>query len=274
MQKPAGLHHPLPEDTYLNPTDGLIYCKKCNTPREGEYDLMGYTRKHGLLCRCQREQRNRDDETRRLRDHKELVERLSLTGFQDKYLRGCTFENGKELGNPKMDVALSYVKHWEELIHSDTNGLLIWGSVGNGKTFLAACIANALIEREVPVRMVSCPYMLNEIRGKYPGDRNIYISGLDAFSLLILDDLGSENGSEANLELLYQIIDSRYRSKKPLILTTNLTLDELKEPTDLIHRRTYSRILEMCVSTFVDGPNIREQSLPAKMKRVKDLLRS
>ena len=51
-----------------------------------------------------------------------------------------------------------------------------------------------------------------------------------ATPLLILDDFGMERGTEYGLEQVYSVIDSRYRSGKPLIVTTNLTLDDLPEP--------------------------------------------
>ena len=62
--------------------------------------------------------------------------------------------------------------------------------------------------------------------------RNEYISRLCSFPLLIIDDFGMERGTEYGLEQVYNVIDSRYRSNKPLIVTTNLTLHELQHPPD------------------------------------------
>ena len=53
------------------------------------------------------------------------------------------------------------------------------------------------------------------------------------------------------------MIDSRYRSKKPLIVTTNLTLEELNKPTDMAHSRIYDRILEICAPILFGGENLR-----------------
>ena len=64
--------------------------------------------------------------------------------------------------------------------------------------------------------------------------------------LLIIDDFGMERGTEYGLEQVYNVIDSRYRSGKPLIVTTNLTLDSLQNPQDTAHARIYDRLLEMC----------------------------
>lgn len=51
--------------------------------------------------------------------------------------------------------------------------------------------------------------------------------------LLIIDDLGAERGTDYSLERVYDIIDSRYRSNKPIILTTNLTMEQMKNCEDI-----------------------------------------
>jgi DNA replication protein DnaC len=76
------------------------------------------------------------------------------------------------------------------------------------------------------------------LTGMYSDDRNRFIESFNQYSLLIIDDLGIERNSEFALEQVFNIIDSRYRSRKPLIVTTNLTLDELENPKDLAHRKT------------------------------------
>ena len=53
--------------------------------------------------------------------------------------------------------------------------------------------------------------------------------------LLIIDDLGVERSTEYAMEQMFFVIDSRYRSRRPMIITTNLKLAELKNPPDLAH---------------------------------------
>ena len=77
---------------------------------------------------------------------------------------------------------------------------------------------------------------------------------------LIIDDLGAERNTEYALEQMFSIIDSRYRCNKPLIVTTNLKLDELKRPPDLAHARIYDRILERCAPILFAGKNFREDN--------------
>ena len=77
------------------------------------------------------------------------------------------------------------------------------------------------------------------------GETIASIARLCSFPLLILDDFGMERSTEYGLEQIYNVVDSRYRSRKPLIVTTNLTLEELQHPEDTAHSRIYDRLLEI-----------------------------
>ena len=68
------------------------------------------------------------------------------------------------------------------------------------------------------------------------------------------------------------MIDSRYRSKKPLIITTNLTLSELNNAADIVHKRIYDRILERCVPIRINNRNIRQDNAVANLKQAKKIL--
>ena len=133
-------------------------------------------------------------------------------------------------------------------------GLLLWGGVGTGKSFFAGCIANALLAQGVSVLMTNFAKILGAVTGMYGMERQRF---LNTYSLLILDDLGAERNSEYALEQLFRVVDSRYQSRKPMIVTTNLTLEELKHPSDLAHERIYDRLLERCVPVKMNGKNIR-----------------
>lgn len=68
------------------------------------------------------------------------------------------------------------------------------------------------------------------------------------------------------------IVDSRYRSRKPLIVTTNLTLDEIRHPQDTAHARIYDRLLEMCVPISCIGVSLRRETAQEKLERLKALI--
>lgn len=200
----------------------------------------------------------------------ERMQRLNMLKslcFEDHALYSWTFDkdNGK---NPVMKKARDYIEKWSDALSSNT-GLVLWGDVGTGKTFFAACIANALVEQNVSVKMTNFSTILNDLFAE--SDKNKYLDRLNKHSLLIIDDLGIERGTEYALEQVYNVIDTRYKSGKPLIVTTNLTLDELKFPTDIPHKRIYDRVLGMCVPVMFNGMNFRKEEAAAKMEAAKKL---
>ena len=154
---------------------------------------------------------------------------------------------------------------------SENIGYLLWGNVGTGKSYFAGCIANALMEQEIPVCMTNFAMILNNLFTSAEG-RNEYITRLCAYPLLILDDFGMERGTEYGLGQVYNVIDSRYRSNKPLITTTNLTLEQMQHPQDTAHARIYDRMLEMCVPVCFTGGNFRRVTAQQKMHRLKKLM--
>ena len=75
------------------------------------------------------------------------------------------------------------------------------------------------------------------------------------------------------MEQMFTVIDSRYWSKKPLIVTTNLKLEEIKNPPDLAHARIYDRILEWCAPVLFSGKNFREEGAMATKAAAKEIVR-
>lgn len=262
-----------PENGDYTGEDGLLYCGVCHTPKEAYFPegktLFGRDH-HPLECECQRKEREKREAEERQREHEAAVERLKDIGFTDSSMKRWTFDNDNGR-NPQMRFAHIYVEHWEEM-RAESRGYLLWGNVGTGKTYLAGCIANALMEREVPVRMTNFAAILNDLTGTLNG-RNAYIERLCSFPLLILDDFGMERGTEYGLEQVYNVIDSRYRSCKPLIVTTNLTLSELQNPADRAHQRIYDRVLAMCMPICCSGINFRKEQAQKNMEYLKGMLK-
>ena len=267
---------PQPED--YTGEDGLLYCGSCRQPKEAYFtegkNLFGRDR-HPKECDCQRKRRETLEASHREYKHREEVERLKRKGFTDPAMREWTFENdnGK---CPQMHKAYSYVEQWER-VSTGNYGLILWGNVGTGKSYFAGCVANALMEKEVSVCMTNFALILNDLAASYK-DRNEYIARLCSFPLLIkancvrLTIFGMERGTEYGLEQVYNVIDSRYRSRKPLIVTTNLTLEELQNPEDTPHARIYDRLIEMCTPVRITGENFRKAAAREKMEQLKKLL--
>lgn len=260
----------LAEDEYLNAADGLIYCSKCHTPRQHRVELRGRVFLPTVPCRCQQEQYEKEEAERKRQEFLAEVSRMRSVGLQDKSLYDYTFENNMGYNAAEMFKAQVYVDHWEEM-EDKAKGLLLWGDVGTGKTFIAACIANALLNKGIPVFMTNVSRIINTLTGMYSNDKNRYIDSFNNYSLLIIDDLGIERNSAFALEQVFNVIDSRYCSKKPFIVTTNLTLEELKHPTDLAKERIYSRVLERCIPLKISNQNIRKINSACDLQEAKKI---
>ena len=264
--------HPvqLREDEYLDES-GLIYCSKCRTPRQKRINAVGRTIEPRCMCVCQTAEYEQREQERKHREFLDMVARNRSVGLPDPELRKHAFEN--DLGyNPKqIEMAKRYVQHWEEF-RTTASGLLLWGNVGTGKSFIAACIANALLDKGVPVIMTNFARLLNKLTDMYAGDRNPYIDSFKRYPLMIIDDLGIERNSEFAREQVFSIIDSRYRSQLPMIVTTNLSLKKLKNPEDMARARIYDRVLERCMPVRVNEQNVRDLNKEANLVRTKQLL--
>ncbi|MCI6766278.1 MAG: ATP-binding protein [Lachnospiraceae bacterium] len=257
-----------PED-YIG-EDGLLHCGVCHMPKEQRYErgIMGKST-HPVMCRCRIEEYEKNQAEQRAREKARHIEELLRDGFLSRSMRDWTFErdNGQ---NAQMPVARKYVQSWEQMKEKNI-GLLIWGDVGCGKSFLAGAIANALIDQEVRVKMTNFTAILNDLSSTFEG-RNEYLNRLCSYPLLIIDDFGMERGTEYGLEQIYSVIDGRYRSKKPLIVTTNLTLTELRSAADTAHKRIYDRVLDMCVPIFCKGESFRKHAAEDKLTEMKRVI--
>ena len=194
-------------------------------------------------------------------------------GLPDPCLRKHTFENDRGENPEQTAKARRFVEHWQEF-RERSLGLLFWGGVGSGKTFLAGCIANALLDKGVTVLMTNFIRLLNRLMDLHAGDRNAVVDDFNRYELLILDDFGTERGSEFAQEQMFHIVDSRYRSQLPMIVTTNLTLDELKEPQDLGRARICDRLLERCVPIQVASGSLRQQNKTENLSYARSLLQA
>ena len=249
--------------------DGLIYCGKCHTPVQCRITFEGKERIMPCICKCQKEEQERQEQ--RMKEEAQLlyVRRLKAAGIQERHLQDWTFASATD--TPSIQMAKRYTENWKK-VKAENLGLLLWGDVGTGKSFLAACIANALLEKGVPVLMTNFSKILNQMGAMYSDERYRYIASFNRFSLLIIDDLGIERNTEYALEQVYAVIDERYKTGLPLIITTNLTISQLRNPEDVAHARIYSRVLEMCTPVHVPGHDRRTTIGKSKQELVKEVL--
>jgi len=204
----------------------------------------------------------------------ELYQRRQNTFDGAGNLIGCRFDadNGKV---SQMNHARHYVQHWQKMREKGI-GLLFWGPPGTGKTYAAACIANAFVESKEDfapsVIMTTFGCILRRMLACGPQEREEYFDRLLRCHILILDDFGMERQTEFAREQVFNLINGRYLSGSPIIMTTNLTMQQLKNPQSMAEHRIYDRVLEMCVPVLFDGESLRREKASEKLRFYKDLI--
>ena len=207
------------------------------------------------------------DEMMRQRQQAEradMIERYRNACFSDKTLRRCTFEADDRAHSELTRIARDYVQNFDDNLKNG-RGLLFYGTVGTGKTFISACIANALVNQGYSCKMTTFTRIYNDLLATF--EKQACIDKLKRYDLLIIDDLAAEGNTEYMRSAVFDVIDNRYRSGKPIIVTTNLTGDELIQPSDIYQSRVYSRIFEMCLPYRVIGDDRRKAKLKAILEQ-------
>lgn len=250
--------------------DGLLYCGKCKTPKQCRVTICGEEHTVPCMCDCREQAAAAEKAADEARQKALHVAALRTSGLMDASLRPMRFDTDDLRARGYTDKGRRYVANWG-IVERDNVGLLLWGNTGTGKTFLAACIANALIDQGVSVMMTSFPRILAAVQGLRPEERAGYFDDLNSYRLLVIDDLGAERQSEYALEIVYNVIDGRYKAQKPLIVTTNTPLIEMQKAPNMDYQRIYDRVLAMCVPIKIDGESRRKGIAAEKMKTAKEI---
>lgn len=251
--------------------DGHAYCKVCHERKDGDVmEFFGNKMILRVACKCDRE----IEQQKERREKQMEIERLKRTCFNSMREWSYTFENYQGEENQSLMIAKNFVEDYEKM-KKESIGLLFYGSVGSGKTYLACSIANSLIEQyQISVKIRNFAQIINELqKSSFDFDKNAYIESLVNTSVLILDDLGIERDTSYAKEQVYNIVNSRYLKQKPTIFTTNLSYDTIQNCKDSVeYQRIYSRIIEMCIPVMVVGEDFRKFIQRDKLTRNKDRL--
>ena len=254
------------DDTSEYIEGNMIFCKKCHEPRRKWMSTVGDY--FPVMCSCLIAERDRKEAEKKKQDRLARIEGYRNTGFPDRGLQKCRFDLDDQKSKKASDMCRNYASRFDEFKKAG-KGLILFGGVGTGKTFLASCIANELIDNSVPCLVTNFSRIINTLQGMYEGKQK-YLDSLNEFDLLVIDDLGIERNTEYVNELVYNIIDARYRSGKPMIITTNLKYTELYHAEDTSKARIYSRIIEMCLPVLVSGEDRRKNKM--QDSRLMDIL--
>lgn len=247
---------PAESGDYLN-DDGLLVCGKCNKPKRARIPLPDGTLMTVVAqCQCQAlAKAAADAEAARLARFDQVAALKAASIFDDKF-RDAKFDSSAvtQDNERQMRICRNYVKMFDDM-KARNQGLLLYGNVGTGKSHIAACICNALIDGLTPVYATSFVKLLegNPKSVDIPG----IIAMMNKADLVLFDDLGAERDSPYAAEVVYNVVDSRYRQRKPMIVTTNIGLTAMQNVADIRYRRVYDRIMECCYPVAFNGKSFR-----------------
>ncbi|SDK77792.1 ATP-binding protein [Halanaerobium congolense] len=233
-------NHNIPLD-YKKPTWD---CEKCHDTgriyRNNQY----------LVCSCAKNDlRKRKQKNGNLPQHlhSATFANANLNYYEADLVTGSGM-NYRENAQKIYSLASSFVQKYNS--DAISQGLIIEGPIGSGKSYLLGCIANALIDRGIHFRYIVYSDLLQQIRSTYnqdspEADEKQILNTVQQIPVLLIDDLGTEKATEFASSTLYQIIDHRYREEKPIILSTNYSIKNLKNRFPVMGERIFQRLLEM-----------------------------
>jgi len=264
-------HQPNEKD-YIG-DDGFWHCGICKEAKERLYAVnngdITITKRMYRSCRCERERNRAKQEAEQKAEASKRIEGLRRASLMDAKFYEARFENHHETpyNAENMRLCRKYVDRFDEMLKIH-QGLLFYGNVGTGKSFAAACIANALMDKGIPAVMTSFVKLLDMADRR----EDEILRRLESCKVVIFDDLGAERGTDYALERVFDIVDSRDRSNLPMIVTTNLTLKEMHEEVRERQARIYDRILGNCFPVQWTGPSWRKVQAKDRFSRLKSIL--
>lgn len=240
----------------------IMYCGNCHTPMRTYVDvpLANGTLIKQLVpqpCDCRLAEIRRKEAAEKKRKARELSERFRKEGLSEMVWHNATFTNDDKRDKNASAVCKKYVDNFSTAYEKGT-GLLLYGGLGSGKTYLAACVANKLIDNGIPVLMASLPNLISRMTVDYGAKRLGILERIQNIPLLAIDDFGVEHDSPYMITQVYELVNARYVTGKPLLVTTNKTLSELRSESSLDLLRVYERVLERNVPLRVRGESRRK----------------
>ncbi|AQU79752.1 hypothetical protein AJGP001_10955 [Planococcus faecalis] len=252
-----------------------VQCPHCNEIVPPlEIDVLGKTRWVQPICKCEAEIQKAELETyKNAQREREVRELFSISELGKRFEESdfANFDSRPGAENAEK-IARYYADNFEEF---GLESILLWGVPGNGKSHLAAAVHNQLRKKGKVVVFVSMPDLLKKIKntfdkGNTDSEEQI-LKALNVCDLLIIDDIGAEKTSEWVQEILFLIIDNRYRRNKPIMATSNL---EPKFLAEQIGKRSYDRIVEISQSIENKATSYRRQIAKGRLSKFDHLLQN
>lgn len=227
--------------------------------------IKGYT--VNRMCACVREKVHERQKRTEYTD-KDIARKKCFAG-NSKYM-AATFESSEDKESKPYLIAKGYANKFRDM-KKQGKGLLLWGTVGSGKSYLSACIANELIDKGYSVLYRSFVDLATRMHDYGVTEADV-IDDVCKPALFVLDDLGAERKTEWMQEKVLQIINARLERNLPIIVTTNITLEDMANEKETQQARIYNRVMEMCNPVKVVGSSWRTKALKDRYKTDMEML--
>lgn len=181
----------------------------------------------------------------------ELLKTENFANLSTEYYTGADLQ--------RFEAALQASREFINNFKSDYQNLLFCGTVGTGKSFLSSCIAKELIESGFCVIYFSSAALFEKLSQITFDRRNkeelaVFYDDIHSCDLVIIDDLGTELTNAFVASQLFSFLNERHMRKKSTLISTNLSLEELR---DRYSDRIFSRITSNYRIYKLTGPDIR-----------------
>lgn len=249
--------------------EGLLICGKCGTPKEMRLncEALGRSSIVPIQCECAKAEERERIERERDKMRREKAERMRKECFPASgFYRDCTFEADDGKTPQTSSLCERYAATFDP---KDPYGLLLLGDVGTGKSYMSSAIANRLIDLGFSAFQTDVRYIVNLMESSFE-KRQRNLDRILSYDLLLIEDLGAQRNTSYMMEHVYAIIDGRYKSGKPMVITTNLDPWRINDTSgDEAWKRVFDRILERCYPIEFTGSNRRVE----KKKEMREAMR-
>lgn len=186
---------------------------------------------------------------------KENFDHFSFDYYSPNYIDRLSGRSARTLAETAYRVCMDFVKNFERI----PSNLLLFGTTGIGKTFLTHCIAREIMQSVHSVLYLTSSEFFDALldRALNRSDESLYLyEQIQNSDLLIIDDLGTERNTDFVISQLFICLNDRILNNKSTIISTNLTLEEIKSQYT---ERIFSRISNHFKILRLAGDDIRIQ---------------